>query len=243
MPELNRRQFVQETLPNFFSSEVQGTDQPGWHQPPARRLEDVPSHDPGPATKRGVVGEGQTMLNLDAPGVPMETSRAGLVPVDAENDPTWDDSSWRFGGMRRSEVEEDMQSRDHPEGPLIVEGWQSAPVEMIGPDMEVRTNQGEAPWESPFGRRRVVAGRVDVEEDKVDELREEGDLAFVDPMSGEERFPWIAQVEDKRYLMEGHHRAVSARERDTGEFPAHVIRGANWGQIEDQLYDRPWEHR
>ena len=241
MPTLNSRQFFQDPLEGFYSSEVQGIDMPGWHQPRPRRPEDAPPHDPGPITKRGVVGEGQTMLNIDAPGAPLETSRAGLVPVDASNDPDWDRSAWAFGGMRRSEVEEDMQSLDHPEGPEVVAGWQSAPVETIGPDMELRTNQGSSPWVRPWDGRSRAPEVDSIDEEFVDELREEGDLAFADPNSGEERYPWIAQVGGKRYLMEGHHRALAARSRGTGEFPAHVIRGGNWGQIEQQLYDRPWE--
>lgn len=234
MPSLNPRQFTrQDSLPGFFTPEVspQGFGA-------RRREQPYRPPPPQPTHKRGEVGEGQRILNFDAPDHPLETSTAGLIPVDSFVDDTWDNSSWRFGGARRSEVESGADSRDHPEGPQVVAGWESAPVETIGPDTQIRTGQGEPAFEHRITGKTEPPG-VEHDPDHVEMLRDEGDLAFLDPDTSEEKFPWVAQVEGKNYLMEGHHRAIAARTRDSGEFPAHVLRGANWGQIEEQLYDGP----
>ena len=237
MPTLNSRQFFQDPLEGFYSSEVQGIDMPGWHQPRPRRPEDAPPHDPGPITKRGVVGQGQQVMNFDVPDRQLEVGTGGLVPIDLPDDPDWDDSAWVFAGGYRV----NPKDRSPHFGPLspdpdevVTAGWERAPVETIGPDAEIRTNQIDELNDSP-------QTSVWVEPDRVEELRDEGDLAFQDPDTGTEQFPWVAEVAGKRYLLEGHHRTIAARTRGDGSFPAHVLRGGNFGQIEQQLYDGPWE--
>ena len=244
MPSLNNRQFDQGEFPGFHTPEVTphgfGRRQHVPEPPPAD------PNDPAQTYKRGTVGEGQTMLNFDAPDAPLETAQAGLIPVDSSNDPTWDRSAWLFGGANRSMTQ---TMREHGDDPVtdietradtVTRGWRNAPVETIGPDAEIRTNQGRAPIDIGDSGIRVGGEVGDIEEGHVEILRGEGNLAFQDPETGEEEFPWVAEVEGKRYLLEGHHRAISARTRDSGEFPAHVLRGGNWGQIEEQLYDGPW---
>ena len=239
MPSLNSRQFHQPELDRFYGAEVVPHGLKGRLPGPPR--DDAPRHDPGPATKRGVVGEGQTMLNFDYPTRPLETAQAGLVPVDSQNDPAWDRSAWRYGGAQR-EVARMNPEPSTPDGEfshVVAKGWKNAPVETIGPDAEIRTNQMQ-PGAPALPTHPGIAPSVsDIEEDHVETLRGEGDLAFMDPETSEEEFPWVAEVEGKRYLLEGHHRAIAARTRDSGEFPAHVLRGGNWGQIEEQLYDGP----
>jgi hypothetical protein len=232
MPDLSPQQFHQPELDGFYAHHVvpQGLN--------ARLPYRASAEDPPSTHKRGVVGEGQQMLNFDAPSEPLETSRAGLIPVDKtgptvytagqgytsqSNDPNWDDRAWRVGGMRRIEVEGDLQSEDHPDGPDIVRSWESAPVEMIDPDAQIFTNQ-------------VEDGSVQVDEEFVDELRDMGDYAYSDPQTGAPKNPWIAQVAGKRYLLEGHHRAVAGRTSGDGSFPAHVLEADNW----DDLLGRAW---
>jgi hypothetical protein len=241
VPSLNPRQFAwQEHLTGFLSPEVspQGFG--------ARRREQPYSPPPPQSThKRGEVGQGQQIMNFDAPNFPLETAEGGLIPVDSQQDPAWDRTAWRYGGAQRMhdeyrrEVGDPVTTSDEHTAHVVTTGWQNAPVETFGPDAQIRTNQGR-PQTPAVGNHAGFPAEVDdLDEDKVGELRDEGDLAFLDPQTSEERFPWVAQVEGKNYLMEGHHRAVAARTRDSGEFPAHVLRGANWGQIEEQLYDGP----
>lgn len=244
MPSLNSRQFDQQEFPGFHSPDVT----PHGFGRRQRVPEPPPSdpNDPSRTYKRGTVGEGQGMLNFDAPDKPLETAQGGLIPVDSSNDPTWDRSAWSYGGGKRgiAAMNPDPVTPDDEFAHTVTSGWKNAPVETIGPDAQIRTNQGRAP--ANLVARRDGSGGISIpgaveqiEEEHVETLRGEGDLAFMDPETGEEEFPWVAEVEGKRYLLEGHHRAISARTRDTGEFPAHVLRGGNWGQIEEQLYDGP----
>ena len=234
VPELNRRQFTQEPIEGFYGSAATPHGLKG--RLPARA--DAPDDGLGPDTKRGVVGEGQQMLNFDHPDRQLETGRAGLVGVDRFADPGWDNSSWKFGGMHRVDPlrrSPDFGPYSGDQDEVITAGWERAPVETIGPDDEVRTNQIDYELHDD--------GRPEVEHtpEHVEDLRAEGDLVFQDPDTGTEQFPWVAQVEGKRYLMEGHHRTIAARTRGDGSFPAHVLRGGNWGQIEEQIYDGPRE--
>lgn len=238
MPDLNRTQFVrQDVFPGFHSPEVTpyglGRQKASEPAPP----------DQGPVTKRGQVGEGQRILNFDEPDAPLEHDIGGLVPVDSFTDPSWDPSAWRYGGGQRgiAEMNPEPTTFDDERAHTVVQGWKRAPVETIGPDVEIRTNQAEF-LDEDRRETSIAKGRLQVDTidfDHVDTLRGEGNLAFQDPETGEEEFPWVAEVEGKRYLLEGHHRALAARTRDSGEFPAHVLRGGNWGQIEEQLYDGP----
>ncbi|MCA1781926.1 MAG: hypothetical protein ABR616_18770 [Dermatophilaceae bacterium] len=223
MPELNRRQFTQPEI-GFLDYTRTGPSSP------------AEPHDPGPNTKRGQVGQGQQVMNFDAPHIPLEVAQSGFVPVNEFADPDWDNSSFYMGGRNRGQA-----TGGSHEAQTIVDGWKNAPVETIGPDDQIRTGQGKPQTPGVGSHPGFPAEVQELDEDRVAELRDVGDTAFQDPETGEQEIPWIAQVADKRYLMEGHHRGVSARTRDSGEFPAHVLRGANWGQIEEQLYDGPWE--
>ena len=235
MPELNPRQFTQEPLEGFYGASATP------HGLKGRLPERAPTasvDDLGPDTKRGTVGQGQQMLNFDNPRRQLETAESGLVPIHGEVDPDWDESMWRIGGMKRIDPttrSEDFGPYSGDQAEVITAGWERAPVETIGPDDEVRTGQGDTAYgEAP--------AHVWHEEDKVAEIREVGDDGFLDHMDNETpQLPWVAQVQGKRYLMEGHHRAMAARTRDEGSFPAHVLRGNNWGQIEEQIYDGPRE--
>lgn len=233
MPSLNRRQFWQEPLEGWNQS-LPSTSMKGYRPPPSGP---PPIYDPGPDTKRGSIGEGQRMLNFDEPDYPLETSTAGLVPVDEGVDPAWDRTAWRYGGANRQIVGDDVPLSEptSPEGEdarRVVRAWESAPLQTIGPDVEIRTGQGTAP-------AGPLDPQVDLDSlDRVDELRH---AEVFENEDGTPQNPWIAEVEGKRYLLEGHHRATAARTRGTGEFDAHVIRGGNWGQIEQQMYDGPWK--
>ena len=241
MPSLNPRQFDQQEFPGFHTPEVTphgfGRRQRAPEPPPPD------PNEPSRTYKRGAVGEGQRIMNFDNPDAPLEHDRAGLVPVDSFTDPSWDPSAWRYGGFQRetAAMNPTPMTHDGQRAHVVTDGWGRAPVETIGPDVEIRTNQAEF-LDEDRQETTVNKGRLQVDmidDDMVDVLRGEGDLAFQDPETGEEEFPWVAEVEGKNYLLEGHHRAIAARTRDSGEFPARVLRGANWGQIEEQLYDGP----
>ena len=235
MPSLNNRQFVQQEPLEGWNKSLPTDSMKGWR--PARTQDPAP-FDPGPDSKRGEIGVGQRILNVDEPGKPLEVGAGGLIPVDQFNDPAWDNSAWRYGGAKR------MMAEDDPTGPTsemgeearrVTSAWESAPVETIGPDVQLRTNQT-----TPTGMPGRPAMEPQVNASQVEELR--GSEIFEDP-DGSERHPWVAEVEGKRYLLEGHHRATAARTRGTGEMQAHVIRGGNWGQIDEQMYDGPWRTR
>lgn len=217
MPDLSGAQFHQPELDNFYSHHVTPHGLRG-RLPGATPAEDTRTH------KRGAVGEGQQVMNFDLPAQNLEVSTGGLIPVDnsphSRNDPNWDSRGWSVGGMRREEVESDAQSEDHPDGPQIVDAWESAPVVEVGPDDQIFTAQGS-----------VTPPSVDHDPDTVDELRELGEYAFEDPATGAKKLPWLAQVAGKRYMMEGHHRAIAARTSQDGAFSAHEIQARDWDEL------------
>ena len=232
MPDLNRRQFAQPELDRFWGNEVWGgTSTQG--RLPKRGFDPYDTdYRLGPDTKRGVVGQGQQVMNFDEPDRPLEVAQGGLVPVDSRVDPTWSRWAWRHGGASRALLESDPDDT-HAQG--IVAGWKRQPVQTIGPDDEIRTNQGKVQVPGVGTHPGFPASVEEIDPDAVTELREEEDLAFMDPNTGDEEFPWVAQVQGKRYLMEGHHRALAARSRGTGEFPAHVMQADDWDDVERQI--------
>lgn len=210
MPDLNRRQFTQEPIEGFYGREAM----------PAGLLGRLPKRAPtepvdalGPDTKRGQVGEFQQVLNFDHPEAQLETDRAGLVPVDEQVDPDWTPRAWYVGGMARSDLRWDPYDED---AKATVAQWERLPVETIGPDDEVRTAQADPDYK-PY--------TIEYDDEHVANIRAAGEYGLADPDTGVAQYPWIAQVPGKRYLLEGHHRAIAARTRGTGEFPAHVARG------------------
>jgi hypothetical protein len=243
---LSRGEFWQDELTGFRSPEVLGTegDPLGAKRHAAQqRSQQFQPYDPGPEHLRGSVGQGQRIMNFDNPEVPLEHDVGGLIPVRELSDDAWDSSAWRYGGAQRMITQTDTNptTEEGRWAHQVTDTWRSAPVETITPDMQVRTNQAEFLNED---REQTLPNKgrfqVDsIDHDMVEELRHEGDLAFQDPDTGAEEFPWVAEVENKRYLMEGHHRAISARTRDEGDFPAHVIRASNWGDFDRQMYDGP----
>lgn len=212
-------------MANYYQPELEGFY--AHHVVPHGLKGRLPGATPAPDTrthKRGVVGEGQQVMNFDVPDRNLEVSTGGLIPVDNSphnmTDPGWDPRGWRVGGMRRMEVEEDAQSEDHPDGPQIVSAWESAPVVEVGPDDQIFTAQGTTDPPS-----------VDHDPEFVDELRELGDYAFEDPSTGERKLPWLAHVAGKRYMVEGHHRSIAARTSREGTFSAHEIQARDWDEL------------
>jgi hypothetical protein len=188
---------------------------------------------------RGSVGEGQGIMNFDEPDISLRHDAGGLIPIDDDRDPDWDGYAWEFGGRLRA-----MSGlRLGDTGRTMLRGWENAPVETIKPSDQVRTNQvyspdtdfagSSPPYYEPFPVGQSL--RVSYHEDHADDLRHSD--RFVDSVTGGEARPWVAEVNDKRYLLEGHHRAIASRTRGDGSFPAHVLKGGNFGQIEEQLWN------
>lgn len=216
---------------------------------------------------RGAVGEGQMALNFENPRVPHIHAEGGLIPVDTWRDPATGDRAgyqremWEIGGMHRQTPSERDWSPvpEHGKKSWITHGWENAPVERITPDMQIFSgqasdefidSQGDYEWRdlTDEGDGNLLA--IAHNEEKVDDIYAAGDAVHEGGYTpgGQgmpPQRPWIAQIGDRRYLLEGHHRTIAARNRGTGEFDAHVIRGDSLEAVRDQLdrYADDADHR
>lgn len=220
MPSLSPSQFWQTQMPVSSSGTL----------PP--RATPAPVDPIGPPLKRGKVGEGQMALNFDQPDLPLTHAEGGLVPADAAADPDYWSGMYNVGGRQR--VYPRDRSAEFPKkgdvSEQITHAWESAPVEMIGPDDEVRTGQARQTEGTPT--------QISHSPGKAERIRQAGEEGLTWPDTGQDQFPWIAQVGDKRYLLEGHHRLIAGRRRGDGFVPAHVIRGESFADITRQITGR-----
>jgi hypothetical protein len=163
----------------------------------------------------GLRGEtiGQRIMNFDVPEHPLDVgthhwAKAEAVPfigVSTVNDPDYRPRMWDYGGAhRQSPGAVDPDANTWASG--VTSTWESAPVERIGAFAQVRTGQSST------------------DPRKVSRLR--------DAAGAFHQQPWVAQVADKRYLLEGHHRAHAARRSGRGDFDAHVLAAENWPQFQ-----------
>lgn len=228
----------------------------------------VPTVAPTPPPKlpdkwglRGAVGEGQMALNFEMPAVPLVHDAGGFIPVDDFRDPGYEPRMWRYGGAERQSPYERDRTPEVDFGnsrSWVTAGWENSPVETITPDMQVYTGQVTDHDSGSLGYGYGYADEVTFDllekgdglglqvrrdDHKVDEIRAAGDAVLEGGYTPEGREmppqrPWVAHIGDRRYLLEGHHRGIAARNSRDGNFDAHVLRADSVDDLHTQLEQR-----
>jgi hypothetical protein len=239
MPDLSARQFEQTDL---------GLNVPTVAPTPPPKL-------PDKWGLRGAVGEGQMALNFEMPAVPLVHDAGGFIPVDSFRDPGYDSRMWEFGGRERQSPYERDRTPEVDFGnsrSWVTAGWENSPVETITPDMQVYTGQTASFGEDSVGYEYPldlleegdhIGLQVQRDDHKVDKIRAAGDAVREGGFTPEGREmppqrPWVAHIGDRRYLLEGHHRGIAARNSRDGNFDAHVLRADSVDDLHTQLEQR-----